>query len=284
MAFPSLRRLLPLSLVCLALAAAFLVSTQPTAAQTALSPFEQEVLNLVNQKRQAVGLTPLTVDARLVQAARDHNARMIATGQFSHQVTGELPLCASGTNNDRFDAVGYAWTACAENIAAGQTTPQQVMDAWMNSAGHKANILNPGYRHIGIGYATGGPYGYYWTQDFGAGGGSTAPLPTAPAPTATPRPANTPVPTPTQAPSASGLAITRATYLQAYRYVYIEATSGNPAATLYAYNATTGQYLGTLTGNSSGRYNGYFYSYTNPGRVTVKSSTGLTATAAVTVQ
>ncbi len=275
MAFPTLRRLLPLSLVCLAVATAFLVSAQPTAAQTSLSPFEQEVLNLVNQKRQANGLAPLSVDARLVQAARAHNARMIQTGQFDHQVAGELPLCAGGSNNDRYDAVGYAWTACGENIAAGQTTPQQVMDAWMNSAGHKANILKPGYRHIGIGYATGGAYGHYWTQDFGAGGGNAVPVPTTP-------PSNPP-PAPTTAPS-NGVAITRATYLQAYRYVTIEATSSNGSAILYAYNGATGQYMGTLRNNGGGRYSGSFYSSFNPGRVTVKSNLGPSATSNVTVQ
>ena len=279
MAFPYPRRLLSLALDCLALATVFLASAQPTAAQTSLTPFEQEVLNLVNQKRQANGLAPLTVDARLVQAARDHNARMIQKGEFSHQVSGELPLCAGGANNDRYDAVGYGWTACAENIAAGQSTPQQVMDAWMNSAGHKANILNPAYRHIGIGYATGGAYGHYWTQDFGAGG-STVPVATAPPPS----PTKAPTPAPTQPPSTSGLSITRAVYSQSYRYVTIEATSGNPTATLYAYNGASGQYLGTLRNLGGGRYSGSFYSYYNPGRVVVKSTAGVSATAYVTVQ
>ena len=54
-----------------------------------------------------------------------------------------------------------------ENIAAGYPTPAAVMDAWMNSAGHRANILNCAFAEIGVGHATGGPFGAYWTQDFG---------------------------------------------------------------------------------------------------------------------
>ena len=70
---------------------------------------------------------------------------------------------------DRMTAAGYRYSTAAENIAAGQRTPQDVMTAWMNSPGHRANILNCALRQIGVGYATGSSsqYGVYWTQDFG---------------------------------------------------------------------------------------------------------------------
>src|SRR5205814_8113303 len=66
----------------------------------------------------------------------------------------------------RITDAGYRWSAAAENIAAGQQTPAKVMEAWMNSPGHRANILNCGYVNIGIGLAVGGRTPY-WTQDFG---------------------------------------------------------------------------------------------------------------------
>ncbi len=67
-------------------------------------------------------------------------------------------------------AAGYIWSGAAENIAAGQSTPEAVMKGWMNSAGHKANILNCGLTELGVGYAagSGADYGQYWVQDFGS--------------------------------------------------------------------------------------------------------------------
>ena len=70
---------------------------------------------------------------------------------------------------DRDVQAGYTpWTTLAENVAAGQQTPEAVVAAWMNSAGHRANILNPSFRDIGVGVAKGGSYGIYWAQEFGA--------------------------------------------------------------------------------------------------------------------
>ena len=68
---------------------------------------------------------------------------------------------------DRARTVGYPYRKVAENIAAGQRTPQDVVTSWMNSSGHRANILNCNLTEIGVGYATGGSYGRYWTQNFG---------------------------------------------------------------------------------------------------------------------
>lgn len=61
---------------------------------------------------------------------------------------------------------GIQYTYAGENIAAGQQTPQDVMNSWMNSPGHRSNILNPNYTTIGVGFAKGGAYGTYWTQQF----------------------------------------------------------------------------------------------------------------------
>jgi uncharacterized protein YkwD len=64
-------------------------------------------------------------------------------------------------------AAGYTYRMAAENIAAGHRSPADVVKGWMNSPGHRANILNCGFTQIGVGYATGGTHGTYWTQNFG---------------------------------------------------------------------------------------------------------------------
>jgi uncharacterized protein YkwD len=123
---------------------------------------EAEVLRLVNLERsKQPNCRPLAINAALTTAARAHSADMARNKYFSHtSLDGR-------TASARIRAAGYSGRMTGENIAAGQTTAASVMKAWMNSSGHKANILNCGYRHIGIGHATGGPYGHYWTQDFG---------------------------------------------------------------------------------------------------------------------
>jgi uncharacterized protein YkwD len=86
---------------------------------------------------------------------------MATGGYFSHDSRdGRTPF-------QRIAAAGYTFSIAAENIAAGQRTPQDVTAGWMNSPGHRANILNCSLVHIGVGYAVGGTYGTYWTQDFG---------------------------------------------------------------------------------------------------------------------
>jgi hypothetical protein len=76
--------------------------------------------------------------------------------------------CGDGTPWDRIKATGYKYTTAGENVASGQQTSSEVMDAWMHSAGHKANILNKGYTDIGVAFAPAGLYGTSWTQVFGA--------------------------------------------------------------------------------------------------------------------
>ena len=125
--------------------------------------FENEVLDLVNAERAAQGLHPLNADTNLATAARDHSEDMGLQDYFSHtSLDGR-------TVPDRITAAGYSYNTYGENIAAGQSTPERVVDAWMSSSGHRANILNPIYCDIGVGYAylANSTYRHYWTQDFG---------------------------------------------------------------------------------------------------------------------
>ena len=146
------------TLVVATLLTVALLSTSHTSAQgQTLTPLEQDVFNLVNQQRAQNSLPPLSIDWRLVQSARAHSQAMISHNEFAHQVSGEQPLCASGANNDRYDAVGYVWNRCGENIAAGYTTAQAVMDGWMSSPGHRANILSADYCEFGVGYGASAP-------------------------------------------------------------------------------------------------------------------------------
>lgn len=141
-------------------------STASTAASTSApaadaGAYEQEVLALTNAQRTGAGCPALTWNATLASVARAHSQDMATNNYFDHNTP-------SGTTPEqRITAAGYTYTQMAENIAAGQATPADVMASWMASAGHKANILNCGLTQLGVGYATGGSSGWYWTQDFG---------------------------------------------------------------------------------------------------------------------
>jgi uncharacterized protein YkwD len=146
---------------------------EPTASQTAPVPttppvehptgnaaLETEVARLVNVERAATGCDPLTVDSRLRAAARKHSADMAAKNYFSH-------TSQDGTEfADRITREDYGWSGAGENIAKGQRTPADVMNSWMNSPGHRANILNCGFRDIGVGVAADAQGSLIWTQDF----------------------------------------------------------------------------------------------------------------------
>ncbi|WP_433175501.1 CAP domain-containing protein [Actinoallomurus sp. CA-150999] len=126
--------------------------------------YAAQVLSITNSERAQHGCGPLTINAKLARAAQGHSADMVARRFFDHtNPDGKGP-------GERLAAVGYASSAWGENIAAGQQTPAAVMDSWMHSPGHRANILNCGFHAIGIGVAFGSstPYGTYWTQDFGS--------------------------------------------------------------------------------------------------------------------
>jgi uncharacterized YkwD family protein/spore coat assembly protein SafA len=121
---------------------------------------ENEVVRLTNQQRAKYGLPPLQADWQLARVARYKSADMRDKNYFSHQ---------SPTYGSPFTMMknfGISYRTAGENIAAGQRTPQEVVNAWMNSPGHRANILSKDFTHIGVGYAKGGSYGHYWTQMF----------------------------------------------------------------------------------------------------------------------
>ena len=127
----------------------------------------EQVVDLTNIERAKEGLQPLKLNDRLLDAAQDHSNDMARNDFFNH--TGADGL----TVGDRVRASGYQYSTAGENIAAGQTTAAQVVEGWMNSPGHRANILNPNYTEIGVGYEylqndTGSVnHNHYWTQVFG---------------------------------------------------------------------------------------------------------------------
>lgn len=120
----------------------------------------QEVLNLVNQERGKAGKSPLRLHSQLNASAQAHSNDMARNNFMSHAGSDGSSM------GDRMKRHGYNFRAAAENVAAGQSSPQDVMRSWMNSPGHRQNILNGNYRDIGIGYARGNKI--YWTQNFGA--------------------------------------------------------------------------------------------------------------------
>lgn len=135
------------------------------ATTTQMTPiyFEWQTAALVNMERRINKLYDLAWDDRLFAAARAHSDDMATQDYFSHtSLDGRTP-------GDRITAAGYPWNACGENIAAGYSTPEAAMQAWMNSPGHRANILSSTFCDIGVGYAYAPPttYQHYWTQDFG---------------------------------------------------------------------------------------------------------------------
>jgi uncharacterized protein YkwD len=128
------------------------------------SEVELEVVTLLNQERANESLPPLSIDMRLMNAARRHTNDMATHNFFSHTGSdGSSPF-------DRIADAGYPARSAGENIAAGYRTATAAVQAWMNSSGHRANILSSSYEHIGVGYVYDGSasYGYYWTTDFGS--------------------------------------------------------------------------------------------------------------------
>jgi uncharacterized protein YkwD len=120
-----------------------------------------EVVDRTNAERGRHGLRPLAVDQRLAAAAQAHSADMVRRGFFAHESPDGRQVW------DRAVAAGYAYRKVAENIAAGQRTAEEVVRGWMESPGHRANILDRDLTQIGVGRADGGSYGVYWTQVFG---------------------------------------------------------------------------------------------------------------------
>ncbi|MGW7070562.1 CAP domain-containing protein [Streptomyces sp. NPDC054855] len=126
-----------------------------------LAEWASAVLRLTNAERTAARLPPLSPDPLLTAAAQAHSADMVARAFYSHTSPD------GGEPWHRASAAGSTHRAIGENIACGQRTPAEVVDGWMNSPGHRANILKPSFTHLGVGFAGGGSAGTYWTQLFG---------------------------------------------------------------------------------------------------------------------
>lgn len=121
---------------------------------------EQQVITLVNQQRASNGLPALKGNWELCRVARYKSQDMINKKYFAHQSP------TYGSPFDMMEAFGIKFSAAGENIAYGQKTPQQVMNSWMNSPGHRNNILSRSYNQIGVGVAKASNGTYYWTQMF----------------------------------------------------------------------------------------------------------------------
>jgi len=134
-------------------------SSAPSASQpsSSVQAYEEQVAQLVNTERQKNGLKPLTLSAKLSNVARVKSQDMHDKNYFSHTSP------TYGSPFDMMKSFGITYRAAGENIAMGYRSPEAVMNGWMNSSGHRANILNANYTQIGVGYVADGNY---WTQEF----------------------------------------------------------------------------------------------------------------------
>jgi uncharacterized protein YkwD len=129
--------------------------------------WRKQMLARINAVRAAAGVAPLEPCPALRRSAQEYAMLMSTRDHFGHVgPDGSQP-------QERMRRQGYLWNAVGENIAAGQRSVADVAAAWERSAGHYANLVNPAYRHVGLGHwsAAGSRYGDYWVQDFGRGSG-----------------------------------------------------------------------------------------------------------------
>lgn len=124
---------------------------------SAAKSFEREVVRLVNNERTKRGIPALKENWQLSRVARYKSEDMRKNGYFAHNSP------TYGTPFQMIKSFGISYRTAGENIAKGQTTPAAVVNAWMNSQGHRANILNSSFTEIGVGYDN---RGHYWTQMF----------------------------------------------------------------------------------------------------------------------
>ncbi|MDB8791140.1 CAP domain-containing protein [Romboutsia sp. 1001216sp1] len=131
-----------------------------TAQSGNFSSYQREIVNIVNAERSKRGLAPLTLDSSLSNVATKKSQDMINRGYFDHNSP------TYGSPFDMMKQFGINYKAAGENIAMGQKDPQDVMNSWMNSDGHRKNILGPNFTHIGVGIAKASNGQLYWTQMF----------------------------------------------------------------------------------------------------------------------
>ncbi|MFD4928792.1 CAP domain-containing protein [Peribacillus butanolivorans] len=130
---------------------------EKTETSSELSAFEQQVVKLTNAERAKQGLAALKIDTELSKVARLKSQDMKDKNYFDHNSP------TYGSPFDMMKKFGISYTSAGENIAQGQKTPEEVVEAWMNSQGHRENIMNSSFTHIGVGYVESGNY---WTQQF----------------------------------------------------------------------------------------------------------------------
>ena len=132
-------------------------TNEKTETNSELSAFEQQVVKLTNAERAKQGLAALKVDKELSKVARIKSQDMKDNNYFDHNSP------TYGSPFDMMKKFGISYSSAGENIAQGQQTPEEVVQAWMNSQGHRENIMNSSFTHIGVGYVESGNY---WTQQF----------------------------------------------------------------------------------------------------------------------
>lgn len=133
------------------------VKTPSNNVSQSVSDFEKQVVDLTNAERAKEGLKPLEMHSPLMEVAQAKSEDMAKNNYFSHTSP------TYGSPFDQIKSAGISYRSAGENIAQGQRTPQQVVQAWMESPGHRQNIMNANYTHIGVGFVENG---YYWTQQF----------------------------------------------------------------------------------------------------------------------
>ena len=122
-----------------------------------------QVVTLTNAERGERGRTRLHANPRLMRAAQIHAEQMARAGQLAH----DLPSATYPTTEDRLAAARYRWQMYGENVALGQSSAAEALRGWMNSPGHRKNILNPAYTELGTGYAVDRSGRPYFVQVFG---------------------------------------------------------------------------------------------------------------------
>ena len=135
----------------------------PPPAVVQVTDVQQSVVDSVNSHRARAGQGALSIDSRLTAAAQGHSDYMAREQIMAHAGAG------STDGGQRISNAGYRWTTWGENVAAGQKTPADVMAAWMNSSGHRANILQNRVAHIGVAATEGSNGVVYWTMVLAAG-------------------------------------------------------------------------------------------------------------------
>jgi uncharacterized YkwD family protein len=140
--------------------AVVLVLSSTSALASGGTNYEAKVVQLVNAERQKNGLNALSLDSAISSVARTKSKDMADNDYFAHN----SPTYGSAGN--MLKQFGISFTSWGENIASGQDTPEEVVNAWMNSESHKTNILSPSFTKIGVGYVTSSNGKPYWTQMF----------------------------------------------------------------------------------------------------------------------